>query len=409
MDALLHSFPRTEPAKVIRADGNEPAELTFRLLESPAELASIRDDWNDLSRQACGQSLQFQSWQLAAHWAKHYRNAKNPVAEQLYILAGYSNDTLVMLWPMVRQTQLGIRLLRWLGDPVRQYGDVLVRQGSDTRRWIAAGLDHLIGMADVDIIEFDGLRADGALAPVLKERGFTPAETDEALGLQLGTFSSLDDFRSSLSRKARRSRKRARRLLAEQGPVSFEVHGPGPQAAAAVERAFAFKADWLARRGRISRAFSDDRFRRFWTGLASDRQADNPILVSELTTANTTAAVEIGLVSEHHYIAHIGAFNPDLKTLSPGVLQMEETIGHLITAGIRTYDLLPPRDDYKKRWAKTGVDVHDVLIATSALGQGVAVLGLTNLRGRLKSGFQLLPAGLRRMVAAAMPSLAGRK
>lgn len=380
------------------------SELAFEIVADAESLAALSEDWNGLIKNARGASLQFQTLAFLRDWLSHFE------ATELVILLGYHAGELVMAWPMVRESRFGLKVLRWLGDPVAQYGDAIVRDCPDADRWLELGLAHLKAHGKADLIQLDRLRADGALAPVLKAKGTLPVQGETAMAIDLTGFPTMEKFRSRFSGKTRRARRRHRTLLEERGELAFRVHiGGSDDAVAAVKKAMAFKAEWLTLRGQISRAFMDDRFESFWIDLARQKTSSKTLIVSEFSCGGEIIAVEIGLVCGTHYIAHVGAFDPAYQDFGPGALQMEETITHLKGLGIETYDLLPPSDGYKKRWADTEVAVSDFTLANSAFGQAYLAFGLPTLKEELKSRFHQLPPGVRRSLAAVLPMIAGRK
>ncbi|MEQ8824674.1 MAG: GNAT family N-acetyltransferase [Filomicrobium sp.] len=397
MREAIHTSERCTPSISLRS------ELRFELVGEVGSLGTLSVDWARLIEHARGPSLQFQSLAFIQHWLSHFE------ASDVVVLLGYRGGELVMAWPMVRESRFGLKVLRWLGDPVAQYGDAIVRDGPDADRWLELGLEHLKAHGKADLIQFDRLRADGALAPVMRATGLAPTQSETAMAIDLTAFPTMEKFRSRFSGKTRRARRRHRTLLEERGALKFCVHTGGDKAVPAVKKAMDFKAEWLTLRGQISRAFLDDRFESFWIDLARSETSGKTLLVSEFSCGGEIIAVEIGLRSGQHYIAHVGAFDPAYQDFGPGALQMEETIAYLHGLGVETYDLLPPSDGYKKRWADTEIDVADYTLANSALGQAYLAFGLQSLKDELKSRFHQLPPGLRRSLATVLPMIAGRK
>lgn len=396
-------------APVLNRVDTRQNELRFDLVSDVAAFNGFASDWNRLISRARGKCLQFQSHTFISKWLNHFGAGMHTGRADLALLLGYHGDELVMVWPMVLEKRLGVTILQWAGEPVAQYGDVVVLDCAATGQWIQEAFDYLREEVSADVISLGNLRRDGALASALLEAGFSPDTSDIALEVGLNRFADMAEFRSRFSKKRRRHRRRSQTLLEERGPLTFHVHHGGAEAVEIVRKALQFKTDWLTEKGQVSRAFLDERFADFWLEFAQGTNSVEQILVSELRCAGETIAVEVGLFSKAHYIAHIGAFDPAFASYSPGALQMERTIEYLHKLGLDTYDLLPPNDGYKRRWTDDEMAVESFVFANSTRGQAYKTLGFHALKDELKSRFAQLPLGVRRSVANVVLEVTGRK
>ena len=64
---------------------------------------------------------------------------------ELAIVTARRNGSLVMVWPLVLERSNGLSTLSWMGDPVSQYGDVLVDDLADATDVLRQGLEFHIG------------------------------------------------------------------------------------------------------------------------------------------------------------------------------------------------------------------------------------------------------------------------
>jgi CelD/BcsL family acetyltransferase involved in cellulose biosynthesis len=73
----------------------------------------------------------FQTFNWNWHWANHYLSAAQPAATPLAIVTAHRQGRLIGLWPLVLVASGGLKVLRWMGEPVSQYGDVLIAKLPD--------------------------------------------------------------------------------------------------------------------------------------------------------------------------------------------------------------------------------------------------------------------------------------
>lgn len=372
--------------------------LDYRVVSAIDDLDALAKAWSDLHARSRGRCLQFLTFAWCRQWAEHFL-ADCDTKRGLYVLVGHEAGRPVAIWPLTCQYRLGLRVMKLAGEPVSQYGDILVADTACCEAWIRDGLDFLFREAGVDVLRFEGLHEAGALAPALRSFGFAPVASRTGSWLDLKPLTSGEDFRARSSKKTRRTRRRQRTLLEQDGPLCLRTHRSGPEARTAIAKALRFKADWLERKGLVSRSLSDDRTAEFWYSLAEAPGGETGLFVSEFLCGSTTLAVEAALRHGGSHIAHIGAFNPDYERYSPGALQMEATIANCIEAGLEAYDLLPPTDSYKSRWTDHSAAVDDFIIAGTVSGKVYAQARKGSLYAVAKRVYLSLPLRLRQFTA----------
>jgi CelD/BcsL family acetyltransferase involved in cellulose biosynthesis len=118
---LAAARPRPNPAQ-------QAAACTFELVSDRASFDALEAEWNDLFRRSGGGAQVFQTFIWNWHWCNHYLPAANEgsTAISLAVVTGRRAGRLVMVWPLVSESAAGLRQLAWMGEPVSQYGDVLV-------------------------------------------------------------------------------------------------------------------------------------------------------------------------------------------------------------------------------------------------------------------------------------------
>lgn len=371
-------------------------DLRFEVYDTFEEIDRLRNGWLQLHAKGLGQSLHFRSFPWVRHWLRRFGHDRSL---SLKVLAGFVDDRLVLVWPLMRRSKFGLRCLYWLGEPHTQYGDVLVGDKPEPRTIVANGLEYMRRTDLGDLMFLRRVRAESVLGDVLGEVGHSAEKAYEVPIVNLKEYEGREDYFADLGKAVRKQQRRKRKALSEAGAIRLRVHERGPEAAKAVESAFEFKTAWLKSKGMVSRAIGDERSRHFWTDLALCNCHQSGLYVSELLCGEEPVAIEVALRSSDRHIAHIGSYNLDYERFSPGALHLEEIIGRCIEDGLAVYDFLPPADEYKLRWANTREDVYDFIVPCSRRGQFGKALRITEIDSVLKEGFYRLPLGLRKSVA----------
>jgi CelD/BcsL family acetyltransferase involved in cellulose biosynthesis len=355
--------------------------LEIAVVDTLAGFHALENDWNDLATRVGSSTHVFQGFNWSWHWAEHFLTA----ARRLSIVTGRQSGRLVMLWPLVADRTNGLTELAWMGEPVSQYGDVLVDQGPERLAMLRQAWTYIESALKPDLVRLHKTRADSSIAPLLTEIGATVTQKLEAPFLDLASAATFAAYEERYSVKARKNRRRLSRRLEEQGAVSVQSWSAGPEASIITQRAIAMKRVWLAEKGLMSPALSDARTLAFFQAVALDASRPVDIRVSTLTCANELAAVEIAFKCEDRLAIHIMAYDTAYEKAAAGVLLLERLIETSLESGIATYDLMAPGDGYKKEWADGAVGVSDYAIPLSTVGKVYALGWLGFARPRLKA------------------------
>ena len=360
------------------------AVLDLEIVDTPEGLAALETCWNSLVERA-GQSAQlFQGYHWCRHWAGHFL-AGDGRYRRLAILTGRTNGRLVMLWPLVLTRVCGLKELSWLGEPVSQYGDVLIEAGPAQAARLEAGWRHIAATLKPDLVRLNKTRADATIAPLLARLGAWSAQQMDAPYLDLKSAPTWAEFEQRYSKRSRRNRQRQYRRLEEMGPVGFRRIGEGPEAAALARQAIEMKRSWLASKGLVSPAITDPRTLRFFEAAASDPQRPAGLRISAITCGDTTAALEIGLACGDRLAIHVIVYDPAYEKAAAGALLLERSMKAGLEEGFAVYDLLAPGGGYKTEWTETSVRVDDLLLPLTPAGRLYARGYLGFLRPRLKA------------------------
>jgi CelD/BcsL family acetyltransferase involved in cellulose biosynthesis len=391
--------PRDE-GSITGAASCAAAECALELVTSRAEFDALETEWNALFERAGRGAQMFQTFGWLWHWCNHYLGApEDPHGARLAIVTGRREGRLAMVWPLVRERRGGVLKVSWMGEPVSQYGDVLVEDGAHAGTLLRAGWHFVATRLDADIIQLRKVRADSALAPVLAEAGASQTGKLGAPSLDLASAPTFADYEQRYSSGARRNRRRQRRRLAERGALMLEVQTGGPEAQRLAAVALRLKRAWLEERALFSPAFADTRIERFFADVAGAATHAAGCSVLALKCADVPAALEIGIRCKDRSAIHVIAYDRRFEKMAAGALLLEDSIRRAREAGVRTYDLLAPADPYKLEWADQVTEVCDWTVPLTLAGRLYSRVYLTLLRGNAKRVIAALPAPVRRLVA----------
>jgi CelD/BcsL family acetyltransferase involved in cellulose biosynthesis len=399
------AFPRAAPSAVCLpgSDTDRRAERTFAadplttfrlgLITARVEFDALEQQWNALFEQSGRPWQFFQSFAWLWHWANHYLDDHT----RLSIITGRVDDRLVMVWPLVVRRIAGFTQLTWMGEPVSEYGDVLLEPD--------AHASHLLSRAwafakslDVDLIYLRKVRHDAVIFPFLLETGMMLTECSFAPYLDLAGVRDFDAYEQRYPAKARSSRRRRLRRLNEMGSVAFEQHTGGPAARDLVDRALAMKRGWLARRGRLSPALQDSRFGRFLGDVAHGHKRSTGARISAVRCNGSPIGVEISFACKGHVFGHVLAHDLAFEKQGVGVILARYSIRTAHEQGYAAYDLLAPDDSYKMNWADACVAIDDYAVPISRTGGVYAQLWLRFVRRWLKTLANRMPARLASLI-----------
>lgn len=355
---------------------------------------TLREEWDALFARAGEPQQVFQSHVVLRHWASHYLDAQS----RLSIVALRRDGVLVMLWPLLRQRRFGLDTLRFMGDPVAQFGDVLVARDGDGAALFRAGWRAVRGLG-ADVLELRRLRADSALARSGPLAGAIPFGRHEAPFADLVARVGRDGPGAIYPARERSNHRRRLRRLAERGPLAFAMAGPGPEAARLAGEAVAMKRAALHRHGVIAPTIADPRFAAFFRDLAGDDSGGSPLRVAVIRCAEVPIGIDLSLDCKGTSFGHVIAGHPDHERGGIGRLLIHHSFASARARGSAVFDLLAPADAYKLDHADGATSVEDLALPLSLKGRLACGLGLQHLRPLLKTGLKRLPPPLARRVA----------
>jgi CelD/BcsL family acetyltransferase involved in cellulose biosynthesis len=380
---------------------NTAVAVNFALITDRPAFDALEAEWNELFDRAGRPTQVFQTFNWNWHWANHYLSGSPGGIEglKLSIVTGRRDGRLVMIWPLVSERVRGITQIFWMGEPVSQYGDVIIDDVPDALDVMRAGWAFLSATAKGDVVRLRRVRKDAAIAPLMEDIGARVTDRQKAPYLDLASAPSFAKYEERYSGRTRRNRKRLARRLEEQGTVEFERHSGGPQARALAMKALELKAEWLRHRGLVSHAISDARMARFFSDAAEGKDKSANCIVSALKVNGEPAALEVSFTCKGRLAMHVIVYSLKFEKSGAGALLMEKSLRDGYTDGIGVYDMLAPGDNYKLDWADESAEVDDWVKPLSLAGFTYARLYLGLLRSRAKHAIEAMPESLRRMLS----------
>ncbi len=389
---------------------SEPSALDgidVEIVRGRAGLDAIAADWRQLYETAAPEQV-FLSEGWISLWHKHYAGAGGRDSDDpLLLVTCREAGRLVLVWPLTLVRRLGLKILKWAGEPVSQYGDVLIAPGRPAGQLLETAWQAIRALKP-DALVLRKTRAGSLASEFLLAKGAFVSEQEAAPFIDLEGITSPRVQSERYSSKDRKNRRRHRKRLTEQGALAFAWLEPSPEASALAGHAVALKRSWLTRRGRISKAFTDHRIEGFLAAALLERNGGLDGRVGVIHCGDKPAALLIGFLNQGYYAGFLTAYDEAFERHGPGSLLFEDAIGAAIAEKIGRIDLLAPSDPYKHDWASGEVAVEDLCLPLTAGGRIYTRVIQRGVRHGLKAGIESLPPKLRRTLltlAAVLPAL----
>lgn len=410
IDALPPVTPAFGSAAALQPSPMKQSQsLSFGLVTTRRGLEALEADWNRLFDRA-GRSIHvFQSFNWCWHWCNHFLPAaRNLDAEtSLRIITAYRGDTLVLVWPLIRSRKAGLVEVSFLGDPVSQYGDLLIDDIADRDAILDRAWQFLIAEVPADVVNLRRVRADANIAALMARTGALVTDQREAPYLDLASAPDFARYETRYSSKSRRNRRRVMRRFEEREPAAVEVHESGRRARDLAGLAISLKRAWLRDRGLVSRALAKPETRRFFEAVAEASVRPVGAAVLSLVTMGEAAAIEIAFDCKGRRVVHVIVYALKYESAGVGQLLVEQSIRRSFDKGLQCYDLMAPGDAYKLEWADGTVAVADWAAGLSAGGRMYVRAYLGFGRHRLKAAINLARRTLNRFANAKLTTARG--
>lgn len=391
--ALTRVTPATKSLSRTKAESQSAPTYRAVTVRTRKEVLALAGGWRSLEKRSEGTTV-FQAFDICLPWMMAYIFCDEP-CYQARIITIYDNaDTLMALVPLTIRKRGSIHMAEWIGEPLIQYGDMLLDPAADTGI-LRKVITSTIKSWSVDGMYLRNVRADSRIASVLKLDHGRLGGVREAAIADLSRFDRVEGYFDSFSKRSRKTRRRKRRDMEQQGSLSLECVKAGAEAVKLCDLALDWKKIWLEERGLSSRAFLNAKALEALRAMVGRESDGNPLQLFVQKLNGTPVAIEVSLVGSEGCASFIGSYDPAFEELSPGKVQMESTIQYGYEQGWPVYDMLAPMSEYKQSWSNCTVEVADYMLPSSLLGIAFRDAYLRGLRPAVKALFMALPAGLR--------------
>ncbi|MBL4758798.1 MAG: hypothetical protein JKY32_14535, partial [Rhizobiales bacterium] len=103
-----------------------------------------------------------------------------------------------------------LRAARWLGEPLTQYGDIVVADDPARDTWIVEAWKTFLAQPDIDLLILRKVREDATIAPFLNDQAYNLPGPQAAPEIDLKKYASWDDLNVTSKRRHRKNRGRHR-------------------------------------------------------------------------------------------------------------------------------------------------------------------------------------------------------
>lgn len=393
-DGAGYAGPSAPAAQLARTVG-----LAHAVLRNRAEFDALEGDWNDLYARAGRRAHLFQTFNWNWHWANNFLNHAGCNCE-LALVTVRRQGRLVALWPLMLVHRFGLKVAKWIGEPVSQYGDALIDPTEDADEIFAASWTAISRELGAHAVHLRRMRADAVALPFIRRARATLTARDDAPYLDLASAPGFAAYEERYTAKARKNRRRLARRLSALGPVSTQTLAGSAAARMAALDAIALKRRSLKATGRVSPALDDPRFAAFFADAAEGRDHPCGCRVSRMLVGERLVASTIDVTGNGACAAHLIVHEPEFDACGAGTLMTEQWIRAASDDGFALFDFLAPAHGYKREWADGTVTVSDYAVATSPIGVLLVAAYYAVLRSRLKSAVERAARWKSRLAAA---------
>lgn len=378
--------------------------IEFSTVDTLAGFYSLEASWTALFERAGESHHLFQSYNWLWHWAQHFLPQDDRGFPKLSIvIARDQSQNLVLVMPLVLLRHGPVLKLVWMGEPVSQYGDVLIDRNVDRAALLDAAFAYIGKTSPAGLVHLRKIRSDAAVAPLIKAQASFKSNVLVAPYIDISSATSFDAFEERYAKSARRNRKRQRRRLEDHGAQSLEVADQGLRARDLANQGFDLKIAWLKDKSLISPALSDERTRAFFLDVCEAKSHPAGCAVTVLKSGDQIAALEISVSAKGRTAIHIITYAKEFEKAAAGALLMEDSIRRAIDAKQQVFDLLAPGAEYKYNWTDTDIEVADYAVALSGVGYLYSQVYLNFIRQTGKRFVEHLPPSIRRFAAGIAP------
>ncbi len=373
--------------------------LKVEMATSPEAVLALREDWETLASTAPFVSP-FQDFGWVSAWVHAFMKEADSHASQPHVIIVRAGGRPLLLWPLQIDRHAGLRRLTWLSMPALQYGGVLVADMSeDLLREAFEAAWRVIRQTPVDYADLRLLPEHSPLVRFLAERCHSGCANRSFL-VDLSGHADWRSYELSLSRSARRARKKRLNRMARTGDMHFAIHDDEATFTRLATVAVAWKREWLHAHGITGALPERQAFLRLLhlLGRTDSGRTGSRWVAAELSLDGQPVAVDIGAIRGRRFHSFLSAYDVDHADLSPGKSALWLMLRWCRENGIDIYDMLANAAPYKEDWATREVLLHHFIHPRTVGGLAYA-LWASQLRTFAMGCYRALPRQLRNLAS----------
>ncbi len=382
-------------------DATLPADATplrVDIATTVEGVRALRETWKRLAGTSRS-ATPFQDYGWVSAWARAFMEGENGLAPRIVVVG--SGDRPLLLWPLQIDRHAGMRRLTWFSMPALQYGGVLMAEVPDAlRQRLLEAAWRAIRRIPVDYVDLRLLPEHAPVARFLAERCRAGSRNHSFL-VDLSQHADWRAYELSLSRSARRSRKKRLNQMRRAGTMRFRVCEDAENFTRLATVAMTWKREWLHAHG-ISGALPERReFLRFIHALGNrtaGQRDGSRWVAAELSLNGQPVAIDIGAVRNNRYHAFLSAYDADHARLSPGKVALWLMLRWCSENGLDAYDMLANAAPYKEDWATVRAPLCQFIHARTVGGLAYT-LWSSRVRSFAMSCYHALPDRVRSLAS----------
>jgi CelD/BcsL family acetyltransferase involved in cellulose biosynthesis len=327
-----------------------------RSITSDEEFLKIKDVWNDLLDKAGIKNI-FLTWE----WLYSWWESIDKTNKSLKIGLAYKKNRLIGIIPAYVEKQLGIELVRFLGDSLVDscYLDIICK--SKDRKY---AVDYLVNNYSKDRLIYLKYASFGSDFKLEKKKLYKQS-FDLTVCPTINLPDSAEKFYGDLSKKSRSNLRKTKRKIENNELFSVADFNEEKNILTGLSIVFELNKKRWVRENRLGE-FSDD-LKSFLINVSSKLVRNGQIDVSVLYKEKTPVSYVLNFYHEeiaYFYSSGYDINDDDHSKFSYGSYLQIRHIESKIDEGFKEYDLLRGDIDYKRKVANAqkrsiGIIIHE--------------------------------------------------
>lgn len=365
---------------------SSPNPIDFEVISTEQQLLSLEPDWRALTeRVRDGQVFQAFEWVWPAWKCVALKRGR-----QLHVVVGRYKSRVVLIWPLVTYSQLGLRLARTLDSETTEYRDMIVEVSAGSRDWVRQAWKFVAWRCGIDALYLQYVPASSLLDAMARRGGGIVTDQEEYRYVDCRAFDDWPGYFQSRSTNRRSDLRRRRRRLEETGGVEVVRISTAEQLSAFLPWLFDTKIAALSGVDSATDWFTASQHKKFLTSLLHQGLQSGIAVATALTVDGKYIAGKVDVDFQKTKTLLITTYDRDWARFAPGVILYEECLREAFDKGFHTVDFRIGDEPHKANWTnRTGL-VRDHWVPCTGKGRAYIVWRISGLRKTLRRAYSHL-------------------